>query len=28
MDMEAFIEFCRQGNPISGEDQELHGLLV
>lgn len=28
MNMEAFIEFCRQGNPISGEDQELHGLLV
>jgi len=26
--MNEFIEFCRQGNPISGEDKELHGLLV
>lgn len=26
--MNEFIEFCRQGNPIPGEDKELHGLLV
>ncbi|WP_138493555.1 sugar O-acetyltransferase [Paenibacillus pinistramenti] len=28
MNMSEFIDFCRQGNPISGEDKELHGLLV
>ncbi|UOQ94836.1 sugar O-acetyltransferase [Halobacillus shinanisalinarum] len=28
MDMKEFIDFCRKGNPISGEDKELHGLLV
>ncbi|GAB2547759.1 sugar O-acetyltransferase [Gracilibacillus alcaliphilus] len=28
MDMEEFIKFCKEGNPISGEDKELHGLLV
>lgn len=28
MNMNEFIEFCRQGNPISGDDTELHGLLV
>ncbi|MDO7906142.1 DapH/DapD/GlmU-related protein [Paenibacillus sp. JX-17] len=28
MDMNEFIDFCRQGNPISAEDTELHGLLI
>lgn len=28
MDMKEFIDFCRDGNPISGEDKELHGLLT
>ncbi|RBP89949.1 succinyltransferase-like protein [Cytobacillus firmus] len=28
MNMEDFIDFCRKGNPISGEDKELHGLLI
>ncbi|WP_277679070.1 DapH/DapD/GlmU-related protein [Gracilibacillus dipsosauri] len=28
MNMEEFIEFCKKGNPISGVDQELHGLLT
>jgi len=28
MNMREFIEFCKEGNPISGEDQELHGLLT
>jgi acetyltransferase-like isoleucine patch superfamily enzyme len=28
MNMEEFIEFCKEGNPISGEDKELHGLLT
>lgn len=28
MNMKEFIEFCRAGNPISGEDKHLHGLLV
>lgn len=28
MDMKEFIEFCKQGNPIRGEDKELHGLLT
>ncbi|WP_454193273.1 DapH/DapD/GlmU-related protein [Paenibacillus sp. Marseille-Q7038] len=28
MDMKAFIEFCKEGNPISGSDEELHGLLT
>lgn len=28
MNMNEFIEFCRQGNSISGDDTELHGLLV
>jgi acetyltransferase-like isoleucine patch superfamily enzyme len=27
MDMRDFIDFCKKGNPISGEDKELHGLL-
>jgi acetyltransferase-like isoleucine patch superfamily enzyme len=27
MDMKDFIDFCKKGNPISGEDKELHGLL-
>lgn len=26
--MREFIDFCRKGNPISGEDKELHGLLT
>lgn len=26
--MKEFIEFCRQGNSIRGEDTELHGLLT
>lgn len=28
MDMKEFIDFCKRGNPISGEDIELHGLLT
>ncbi|WP_342507830.1 sugar O-acetyltransferase [Sporosarcina sp. FSL K6-2383] len=28
MNMDDFIEFCKQGNPITGEDKELHGLLI
>ncbi|WP_160035595.1 DapH/DapD/GlmU-related protein [Paenibacillus sp. An7] len=28
MDRKAFIEFCKEGNPISGNDIELHGLLT
>lgn len=28
MDMNDFIEFCKKGNPISGEDKELHELLT
>ncbi|WP_042147819.1 sugar O-acetyltransferase [Paucisalibacillus sp. EB02] len=28
MEMKDFIEFCKEGNPISGEDKELHGLLT
>ena len=28
MDMKNFIDFCRKGNPISGEDKELHRLLT
>ena len=28
MDMKDFIEFCKEGNPISSEDKELHGLLT
>ncbi|WP_043932609.1 sugar O-acetyltransferase [Bacillus sp. EB01] len=28
MNMEEFLDFCRKGNPISGEDKELHGLLT
>ncbi|WP_410772132.1 sugar O-acetyltransferase [Fontibacillus sp. BL9] len=28
MDMKEFLDFCKSGNPISGEDRELHGLLV
>src|SRR5699024_6636174 len=28
MNMKTFIDYCRQGNPISGEDTELHGLLT
>ena len=26
--MNDFIDFCREGHPISGEDKELHGLLT
>ena len=26
--MKEFIDFCKEGNPISGEDKELHGLLT
>lgn len=26
--MKDFIDFCKKGNPISGEDKELHGLLT
>lgn len=26
--MKEFIDFCKDGNPISGEDKELHGLLT
>jgi hypothetical protein len=25
MDIEDFLDFCKKGNPISGEDKELHG---
>lgn len=28
MDMKAFIEYCKEGNPILGSDKELHGLLT
>lgn len=28
MKMEEFIDFCKAGNPIRGEDTDLHGLLV
>ena len=28
MDMKDFIDLCKKGNPISGEDKELHGLLT
>ncbi|MBA9028249.1 hypothetical protein HNP81_003569 [Peribacillus huizhouensis] len=28
MDMKDFIVFCKSGNPISGEDKELHVLLT
>ncbi|TDL31989.1 sugar O-acetyltransferase [Jeotgalibacillus sp. S-D1] len=28
MEMQEFIEFCREGNSISGEDRHLHDLLV
>ncbi|RJS62371.1 sugar O-acetyltransferase [Bacillus sp. PK3_68] len=28
MDMQEFIDFCKKGHPISGEDKELHGLLT
>lgn len=28
MDMKDFIDFCKKGNPISGKDKELHGLLI
>ncbi|MCG7381177.1 hypothetical protein MH144_00870 [Paenibacillus sp. ACRRY] len=28
MDMNDFIDFCKTWKPISGEDKELHGLLV
>ncbi|MDN7242408.1 sugar O-acetyltransferase [Planococcus sp. N028] len=28
MDIKEFIDFCRAGNPISGEDKELHSLLI
>jgi acetyltransferase-like isoleucine patch superfamily enzyme len=28
LNMEEFLDFCKQGNPISGEDKELHGLLT
>lgn len=28
MDKLAFIQYCREGNPIAGEDKTLHGLLV
>ncbi|MGR5910125.1 hypothetical protein ACT7C4_13475 [Bacillus pacificus] len=28
MDMKNFINFCKAGNPISGENKELHDLLV
>lgn len=28
MNMEEFITYCKEGNPISGEDKELHGLLT
>ena len=28
MDIKDFIDFCKEGKPISGEDKELHGLLI
>lgn len=28
MEMKEFIDFCKNGNSISGEDKELHGLLT
>jgi acetyltransferase-like isoleucine patch superfamily enzyme len=28
VDMEEFLAFCKKGNPISGEDKILHGLLT
>lgn len=28
MNMREFIDFCKKGNPISGEDKELHRLLT
>jgi acetyltransferase-like isoleucine patch superfamily enzyme len=28
MDMKDFLDFCKEGKLISGEDKELHGLLV
>lgn len=28
MNMKEFIAFCKEGNPISGEDKKLHGLLT
>ncbi|AIQ36616.1 MULTISPECIES: sugar O-acetyltransferase [Paenibacillus] len=28
MDMNDFMDFCKKGNPISGEDKELHELLT
>ncbi len=28
MDMKEFIDFCKSGNPISGEDKELYPLLT
>jgi acetyltransferase-like isoleucine patch superfamily enzyme len=28
MDMKDFIDFCKKGNPISGENKELHELLT
>lgn len=28
MNMKDFINFCKAGKPISGEDKELHDLLV
>lgn len=26
--MKEFIKYCREGNPISGEDKKLHKLLT
>ncbi|UTE72245.1 sugar O-acetyltransferase [Rossellomorea marisflavi] len=28
MNMDEFIEYCRAGHPIAGEDKELHGMLT
>ena len=28
MDIQDFIDLCKEGKPISGEDRELHGLLT
>jgi len=28
MDMNDFIDFCKEGNPISGDDKKSHGLLT
>lgn len=28
MNMEEFVKFCRDGNPIQGGNKELHGLLT